>query len=194
MAGNIKASVAIAARCAPGSAAYCCVPVRAARRAVLHPPGQTRCAPAASSTRPAGCNGAVPATWRSARIPARPRPPPRGGAPSSSSGSCRTGTAPRPSTADPESPHDPPVFRTAAPAFIDQIDGPTAAYNIPLAMRLRGSVVSEALRDALTDVVRHHESLRTVFAEVSGSVPADPGRRDRPRPPSRRGVGRGGGP
>ncbi|MFF9341113.1 amino acid adenylation domain-containing protein [Streptomyces sp. NPDC014773] len=52
--------------------------------------------------------------------------------------------------------------------FIDQVDGPTAAYNIPLAMRLRGSVAPEALRDALTDLVRRHESLRTVFAETDG--------------------------
>ncbi|MGW6349727.1 condensation domain-containing protein, partial [Streptomyces sp. NPDC055080] len=52
--------------------------------------------------------------------------------------------------------------------FIDQAEGPTAAYNIPLAIHLRGSIVPEALRAALTDVVKRHESLRTMFVDIDG--------------------------
>ncbi|HEY0697236.1 MAG TPA: condensation domain-containing protein, partial [Micromonospora sp.] len=44
--------------------------------------------------------------------------------------------------------------------------GPT--YNIPLALRLRGRLDRDALRDAVADVVDRHEALRTVFPEVDG--------------------------
>ena len=50
----------------------------------------------------------------------------------------------------------------------DQIEGPGATYNVPVAIRLRGPLDSAALRSALTDVVERHETLRTVFPETSG--------------------------
>ncbi|MFJ3789523.1 amino acid adenylation domain-containing protein [Kitasatospora sp. NPDC090091] len=54
--------------------------------------------------------------------------------------------------------------------LIDQIEGPTALYNLPFAVRLRGSLDTAALRAATADVVDRHEALRTVFP-VDGGVP-----------------------
>ncbi|MFF0410648.1 amino acid adenylation domain-containing protein [Kitasatospora sp. NPDC004745] len=52
--------------------------------------------------------------------------------------------------------------------LIDQIEGPTALYNLPFALRLRGELDTAALRAATADVVARHESLRTVFPVVGG--------------------------
>ncbi|MFD9410729.1 amino acid adenylation domain-containing protein [Streptomyces sp. NPDC059989] len=49
--------------------------------------------------------------------------------------------------------------------FLNQLDGPSAIYNIPTALRLSGSLDRDALRSALADVVTRHETLRTVLAE-----------------------------
>ncbi|MFD8449198.1 amino acid adenylation domain-containing protein [Streptomyces coelicoflavus] len=54
--------------------------------------------------------------------------------------------------------------------FLAQLDGTSAAYNIPMAMRLRGRLDRPALLRALAAVVQRHEVLRTRFAD-DGGVP-----------------------
>ncbi|MFE0105094.1 amino acid adenylation domain-containing protein [Streptomyces sp. NPDC059009] len=55
--------------------------------------------------------------------------------------------------------------------FIDKFEGPSATYNIPLNLRLRGWLDAPALTAALQDVVDRHESLRTVYLVDHEGVP-----------------------
>ncbi len=52
--------------------------------------------------------------------------------------------------------------------FIHQLDPNSPAYNIPLAVRLKGRLDVAALRATLTEVVRRHEALRTTFMVHDG--------------------------
>ena len=52
--------------------------------------------------------------------------------------------------------------------FIDQLEPGSAVYNVPVAVRLQGSLNKEALAQTLTEIVRRHEVLRTRFGTVDG--------------------------
>ncbi|MEW1551456.1 condensation domain-containing protein [Streptomyces tsukubensis] len=52
--------------------------------------------------------------------------------------------------------------------FTDQLDGPSAAYNIALVRRLRRPLDPAALAAALADVAERHEVLRTVYRAEGG--------------------------
>ena len=53
--------------------------------------------------------------------------------------------------------------------FLDRLEPGSAFYNIPAALRLGGALDLPALGAALGEIVRRHEALRTVFADVDGA-------------------------
>jgi len=52
--------------------------------------------------------------------------------------------------------------------LLDQIDPGQAVFNLPFPLRLTGPLSCAALERALAEIVRRHESLRTVFGERQG--------------------------
>ncbi|HEX7239343.1 MAG TPA: condensation domain-containing protein, partial [Longimicrobiaceae bacterium] len=61
-------------------------------------------------------------------------------------------------------------FAQARLWFIDQLEPGSTTYSIPVPLRLRGALDARALAAALTELVRRHETLRTVF-RASGGEP-----------------------
>src|SRR5689334_6039419 len=53
--------------------------------------------------------------------------------------------------------------------FVDQLEGGSAQYNIPAALRLRGALDHDALQRAVDAIVERHEVLRTVYAVEDGA-------------------------
>jgi hypothetical protein len=63
--------------------------------------------------------------------------------------------------------------------FFEQLEPGTAVYNVPAAVRLKGELDTPALERSLNEIVRRHESLRTIFLNVEGTpmqavAPAQP--------------------
>ena len=52
--------------------------------------------------------------------------------------------------------------------FLDQYQPNSAHFNVPAALRLAGQLHVEALRSALSEVVKRHEVLRTTFMTIDG--------------------------
>lgn len=68
-----------------------------------------------------------------------------------------------------------PAVLPLAPAqqrlwFLNRVAPESGAYNIPLAVSLRGAVDPDALSAAIVDVVTRHESLRTVFPQIGDNA------------------------
>jgi amino acid adenylation domain-containing protein len=52
--------------------------------------------------------------------------------------------------------------------FLDQLEPGSPFYNVPAAVRLKGSLSDDALERSLYEIIRRHETLRTSFAEIDG--------------------------
>jgi amino acid adenylation domain-containing protein len=54
---------------------------------------------------------------------------------------------------------------------LDRLEGASATYNMPMAMRIRGALNAAALEQALLLLVERHEPLRTIMVEGEDGVP-----------------------
>ncbi|MEH2032602.1 MAG: non-ribosomal peptide synthase/polyketide synthase [Nostoc sp.] len=52
--------------------------------------------------------------------------------------------------------------------FLDQLQPQSAFYNIPIALRLAGTLNTAALEQSLAEIIHRHEALRTNFIAVDG--------------------------
>lgn len=52
--------------------------------------------------------------------------------------------------------------------FLDRLEGQNATYNLPLVLRLTGSLNHNCLQLAIATVIERHEALRTRFITVEG--------------------------
>jgi amino acid adenylation domain-containing protein/non-ribosomal peptide synthase protein (TIGR01720 family) len=57
--------------------------------------------------------------------------------------------------------------------FLDQLEGPSATYNMPTAFRMRGALDVTTLERALGEIIRRHEVLRTNILQSEGMPVAE---------------------
>ncbi|WP_433337018.1 amino acid adenylation domain-containing protein [Spirillospora sp. CA-294931] len=62
----------------------------------------------------------------------------------------------------------PPSYAQQRLWFLNRFEGPSATYNLPIALRVRGELDPASLQTALGDLVERHESLRTVLPDHGG--------------------------
>ncbi|GAA1797257.1 amino acid adenylation domain-containing protein [Actinomadura chokoriensis] len=63
----------------------------------------------------------------------------------------------------------PPSYAQQRQWFLNRFEGPSATYNMPVALRIRGPLDADALRAAIGDLVDRHETLRTVLPDAGGA-------------------------
>ncbi|MGQ4335833.1 non-ribosomal peptide synthetase, partial [Streptomyces hayashii] len=77
-------------------------------------------------------------------------------------------TARTPLTPQPRPRHLPLSYGQRRLWIINQMDGPSSTYNIPVSSRIPGDVDAGRLNAAFLDLIERHEVLRTVFPAVDG--------------------------
>ncbi|TDC55919.1 amino acid adenylation domain-containing protein, partial [Actinomadura sp. KC345] len=63
----------------------------------------------------------------------------------------------------------PPSYAQQRLWFLNRFEGPSATYNMPLALRVHGPLDVDALRAAIGDLVGRHETLRTILPDSGGT-------------------------
>ncbi|NKY31863.1 amino acid adenylation domain-containing protein [Nocardia speluncae] len=81
-------------------------------------------------------------------------------------------------TPQPRPPHIPLSHAQQRMWFLNRFEPDSAAYSIPIIIRLTGHLDTDALHHALTDVIDRHEVLRTIYPHTDGEpaqvvLPAD---------------------
>ncbi|MGW2314997.1 condensation domain-containing protein, partial [Actinomadura luteofluorescens] len=62
----------------------------------------------------------------------------------------------------------PPSYAQQRLWFLNRLEGPSATYNMPVALRIRGPLDADALRASIGDLVERHETLRTILPDAGG--------------------------
>ncbi|MEU4455556.1 amino acid adenylation domain-containing protein, partial [Nocardioides sp. NPDC023903] len=73
-------------------------------------------------------------------------------------------------TAGPRPEHIPLSLAQQRMWFLNRFDTQSAAYNVPVAVRLAGDLDVPALRAAVTDLVTRHEILRTIYPQTEAGA------------------------
>jgi hypothetical protein len=55
--------------------------------------------------------------------------------------------------------------------FLDQLIPQNPAYNIPVALRIKGRLINTVLERCLNEILQRHETLRTKFIVEEGQPP-----------------------
>lgn len=73
-----------------------------------------------------------------------------------------------PLTRQPRDGHLPLSFAQQRLWFLDQLSPDSPFYNIPAAVRIKGQLNVQALEQAVNEIIRRHEVLRTIFVNNNG--------------------------